>query len=546
MPSHLRPISGLRPVELLGLAIFALACRLLLFNGLYGSDDITYYARALDVARGLWTSAKYNGALRYGFNAPEGLAMALFGHSQAVANLWPLLCSLTEVLAVAVFGAALGGRRTGLIAGILLATAPLHIAVATRIHADPVVSALLTVGVVLLYFGWLTRRTRLLLLAGVMLGGVYWAKELAAVTYFGLLPLLWFFRGRWRDVFVVLAGLASMLLLNGLMMWAIAGDPLHQVRVTLSAMQHNFIDARNGDDSANYYLRYLVVDFRHTALLGWLGLAGLAVLFRRARRGRAGPVSVQTSTYLFLGLWLVGLLTVLSVFPVSLSPLRFTMKQSNYITLFLGPLALAAAVALTALPRRLAGAALGLAVITGLGLGALQQADYRAFTANSKAVADFAIEHPGALIVGSTNNSSLGNLWANLEAHGGPTATIASFRDAIEREPPFLSVQHGATSVYAVLDPQTMNWFAGNAPVTAALPCWKPLQTLSPIDLGIGNALAGLMAASLHYLAGSRAATLASRFDLLARPAAPQVFVVPGADVWCGTVPIGDAGGHKP
>ena len=59
----------------------ALLVRLITFNGAFGSDDLTYFARAAELARGEWTSSSYNGALRYGFNLPAAGFMALFGES---------------------------------------------------------------------------------------------------------------------------------------------------------------------------------------------------------------------------------------------------------------------------------------------------------------------------------------------------------------------------------------------------------------------------------------------------------------------------------
>lgn len=180
-------------LDLTLILLLALVVRLVTYNGAFGSDDLTYFQRAAELARGEWTSANYNGALRYGFNLPAAGFIALFGESLFVANLWPLACSLIEISAVYMFASAVMNRRAGAYAALLLASAPLHIAVATRIHADPVVSMFVTVGYVLLYFGALRRRPMLLFAAGLSIGCIFWTKELAAVTWFAFLPMLWFF-----------------------------------------------------------------------------------------------------------------------------------------------------------------------------------------------------------------------------------------------------------------------------------------------------------------------------------------------------------------
>lgn len=511
------------PRDLALVLLLALLVRLVVYNGAFGSDDLTYFDRAASLARGEWTSANYNGALRYGFNLPAAGFMALFGQTLFAANLWPLLCSLIEIGAVFVFASAVMNRRAGVFAALLLASAPLHIAVATRIHADPVVAMFVTVAFVLLYFGALHRRPGLLFAAGLSIGGIFWAKELAAVTWFAFLPMLWFFRGQWRNCLYVIAGTVVMLLLHGALMIAIAGDPLHLVNVVLGALKRSFIDGAQGEDGAAYYLRYLFVDPRHVGALAVFALASVFLVPRWLKQA-----GLPRTGFVFALTWCIALLVVLSVFPVSLSPLRFTMKQSNYITLFLAPIALLAGMGIAALPRVMGTIALALCVLLGLLLGALQQADYRAFTANTKSVAEFALQHPRAVIVGSTNNSSLGSLWAKLQQPGTPGAAIVSFREVSEGDDTAQSHLRQAEAIFAVLDRQTMNWSAGKAPVTRPLPCWQHVQALEPAGLGAGNQLAAW--ASAAFAPVKSASNALAR---LARPEPAHVYRVEGRDVLC-------------
>lgn len=525
-PSESRAIPGRStPVvlDLLLILLIALAVRILFFNGAFGSDDLTYYQRAVELAHGEWTSADYNGALRYGFNLPAAGFIALFGESLFAANLWPLTCSLIEIGAVYMFANAAMGRRAGIFAALLLASAPLHIAVATRIHADPVVSMFITLGFVLLYFGAMRRQTSLLFAAGLSIGGIFWTKELAAVTWFAFLPMLWLFRGQWRNCLYIIAGAVLMMLLHGLLMLIIAGDPLHLVKVVSGAVQHNFVDGGQGEDSPIYYLRYLFGDLRHTGALGFFAFASLLALPRAMKQN----TQLRTG-YSYVLIWWIGLLLVLSVFPVSLSPLRFPMKQSNYISLFLAPTTLLAGFAIAALPRTLGHLALALCLALGLLLGALQQADYRMFTANSKALSSFAVQHPRAIIVGTTNNSSLGNLWARLVSPGSPRAVILSFRDLNEEDGATHQKLSEADAIFAVLDQQTMNWFAGKTRVTSPLPCWEYEQTLEPTDLGPGNKLAELASSVFGKIK-----PLADAMNRLGRPQRADIYRVNGHDVLC-------------
>ena len=513
---------------LLGLALLL---RLVFFNGVFGSDDGVYFWRALNVARGEWTSSNYNGALRYGFNLPAGALVAVFGASPFAANLWPLLCSLGEIALVYLAAVELWGRRAGVCAALVLSSMPLHIAVATRLHADPVVSMFVTLGFVLFLFACRRRRAGLFFCCGLAIGGVFWAKELAAITWFAFLflPLvgrrLPMIGRRWDPLWwYVIAGATLMLLLNFLLMQAITGDPLHLVKVVLGALSRNFIDGGQGEDAANYYLRYLFFDMRHTWIAAVLACAGIAVLYRRqAADGR------QADGF-YVVVWLLGLLAVLSVFPVSLWPLRLTMKQSNYLTLFIAPLALLAGYFIASLPRRAAATMLALAVAGGTLLGVLQQADYRVFTANSKSATVFAHAHPTAVVVGSTNNSNMSYYYDKTPPH------VLSFSEVLAQPRLVAPADGSRDGLYAVFDAQTIDWMPREARLTAPLPCWTKQQRLQPEGLGLGNALAGWAATAAAGLP-EPLGRLSPPLQRLARPRPADVYRVEGPDLWCGTRP---------
>jgi len=146
--------SPFRPIDwavLWSLIALAALWRIAVFNGPLGSDDVVYFGRALDVSEGIWSSANYNGALRYGFNIPAGLMLALFGRGEFQLNLWPLLCSVAEIGAVWWFCRKNFGVTVALFAAFLLLLAPVHVATATRLHADAVANFFLTLAFILFF-----------------------------------------------------------------------------------------------------------------------------------------------------------------------------------------------------------------------------------------------------------------------------------------------------------------------------------------------------------------------------------------------------------
>src|SRR5204863_6272166 len=83
--------------------VLAIAARLLFFTGFFGSDEVTYTKVALNIANGVWRVSDYIGSLRYGANLPSAFFLSVLGPSEFSANLWPLLCSVGEVVLVFVF-----------------------------------------------------------------------------------------------------------------------------------------------------------------------------------------------------------------------------------------------------------------------------------------------------------------------------------------------------------------------------------------------------------------------------------------------------------
>lgn len=506
--------------------LLSIILRLAFFNGLFGSDDFVYLNRAVQISEGIWTSANYNGSLRYGFNIPAGFFIFVFGKNIFSVNLWPLLCSFAEVASIYLFASYIWGRRAALYAGLVLAFMPLHVAVATRIHADPIVSCSLTFSFILFYLAEQRRAPWLYFLTGIAMGFVFWTKELAIITLFPFIiyPLLWRkFDARW--IYLISGGL-FMLLAHLVLMTLISGDPFHLFRVISYQLSHEIIHKGYGDGSAWYYFRYLFLDIKHTWLAGFFAVA--AILFTVLARFRSQNIPIGTTYVIF---WLVSLIGFLSFMPISLSPLRFAMKQSNYISLFLAPLALLSGYIIAKLPSRPVG--FGLLFITlagGLLLAGMEQQAYRVFTSNSKAAVKFEKTHPGETIVGSINNSNIANEYAILESDNDLSNRFEFFGDI---PGPTKSSKTPFKTGYAVFDPETMLW--GSKPINLESPpkCWKEVMPLTPIGFGFGKELLKILQAVTKFLPEKIVQHIDPTIVQLLQPKLATIYKVNMSDLWC-------------
>lgn len=475
-----------------GVLAYAVMLRLALFNGFFGSDDIVYLARSIQIADGVWSSANYNGSLRYGYNIPAALFIYVFGLNVFTANAWTLFCSVAEVGVVYAFAARYLDRRSAVFAALILASLPLHIALGTRIHADAVLALFLTLAFVLFHVAEETHRIRYYVLTGLSLGMVFWTKELAAVTLLAFVtyPLL---AGRLkREWLYVVAGGLVMLIGHLVLMQSIAGNPLHLVATVTSQLQDG-VSSEGYTDSPAYYFSYLFVDIRHTWMVAFLALFAIGVMIRRVRREPVGDVLIYCTW------WLVALLVVMSFTPVSLDPLRFAMKQSNYLNLFMAPLALLGGAFLARLKHRVtAHALLALTLAGGIALGALAQHAYRTFTANSRAAVDFVKSHRADWILGTTNNRNMLRAAALLE-RTPELETRFGLLDLVWTDPARAQWPDGsAGDGYVIFDRETLDWARKGDGPDAPPACWHAVAQLVPASGGAGHTL---LQTALHVTA---------------------------------------------
>lgn len=474
---------------LCGLLLFAAALRLAFFNGFFGSDDLVYLTRSLQIAEGTWSSANYNGSLRYGYNIPAALFIYVFGLNMFTANAWTLFCSLAEVGVVYLFAARFLDRRTALFAALVLASMPLHMALGTRIHADAVLGLFLTLSFVLFYAAEQSVSRRLYFATGLSLGMIFWVKELGVITLLALItyPIV---AGRIKREWVWVIGGGLVMLVGHLaLMYAIAGDPFHLIK-TVTSQVENGLTQDAYDDSAGYYFRYLFLDIRHTWIAPFMAVLAFAAL----RFGAKQQSHSDALTY--VAWWLIALLVVLSFTPVSLDPLRLTMKQSNYLNLFMTPIALLSGALLARMQARaLRNVVVSVTVVGGIALGAIAQHAYQTFTANSKAAVAFIKAHPDDWIVGSTNNKNMARVSAILERDPGLDRRFGDLNRDLTAAPLGNSELTRKPEGYAIIDLETLHWGS-----TASIPerppeCWKPVIQLAPENHDLGY---WLLRAGLH------------------------------------------------
>ncbi len=506
----------------------ALLMRTIFFTGFFGSDEVTYTSRAMEITNGNWTSSDYIGATRFGINIPAAFFLWLFGPSEVSANLWSLVCSLGEVALVFVCAYAIWNLRAAIFASLVLALLPLHVHFGGRLDADAPLAFFVTLSFVSFFFAEKKESNASYVLAGVSAGFVFWIKEsvtIFAATFFFYAIIMRVFKVRWW--LVIFSGFI-VVSLNSLLFWILDGDPLHIFKIIFSTTQDKYVGSnRAWIDSPGYYFRYLFLDGRHTWMAPFLTLGGIWLWFRQVRHGRQKVLDTE-----FVVVWAVGLFVVFTFMVISISPLKFIPKQTNYMLIFMAPFAMLAGYFLSSLKGLTLRLTVVALVLGSFVLSGLEQQAIRVFVSNTKAAVAFAQRHADVPIFGSEHNVR-GAIFSGMiqgdDMLRRAIKPLSELSSAVTARLPEIKTEGNAAplAAYVILDRETMNWGPGRVRIDSIPPCWQVVERLDPRGFGFGERILTAIKMALEWIPGSIGEKLGTYTDSLLRPKPADVYAIP-------------------
>jgi hypothetical protein len=217
------------------------------------------------------------------------------------------------------------------------------------------------------------------------------------------------------------------------------------------------------------------------------------------------------------------MLLILSLLVVSFSPLTLIPKQTNYMLMFVAPLALMAGYLMAQTRDRWQAVSVVAVVVPAIVLSLLLQANIAVFTANSKATAQFALENSGATVYANTNGYRLGQFHALVH----PDALPLRIRALEEWNKTIAGASGLPGERYAIVDTQT-HWWGSREPFRELKDrpsCWVVHSTLVPVVQGVGPRLVQVLADLASAVPWG--SVLHARLSQLAAPRPAYVFKIP-------------------
>ena len=503
--------------QLLAVAVFACLIRVFFFPRSLGSDEIVYLTHAYHLLQGDYLHTSYIGGMRDGINAFLAASLWLFGKGVAGASGLFFACSLGQVILAYCFAHHLWGPQAALWAGLAMASLPIEVSQAGNLNPDPYLGLVIASSIITFYFAERDNRPVLYLFAGLLAGWVYWIKQVVVLYGFVFVFFVLANRRRRKGWLWFVFG-ATLLLIAQLVLFKFEyGDAFYFFEVNYKYILETHIYGSDTDTSLWRYFTLLFVDIYHTGVLGWLALAACLLAFRRS-----GHSGLQ-----FVLIWCLGLIFIFSAFPISLWPPKFIAKQSNYLDIFMMPLALLTGWFLAQQRRGVTLVLGGAMVACGILLSAMEQQVARVVTVNGRAAAEFADAHAGVPVFGPLTAQRQSMLERLLRGSLDTSGDIRPWADLSG-----LSLGEGSAGdvvAYLVDDPQMRIWpdAAEEAPLSGTLRrCLVPLGPLEQGDLGLGRSVVTALRDILSVLPAPYAAAALRATNSVWQVAPAQVYLV--------------------
>jgi hypothetical protein len=368
----------------------ALALRLGMLTGFYGSDDFVYADAVSNLLRGNWHPFGYIGSVRYGFNLPVAFSIWLFGASEYGYTVYPLVCSLANIYLIWRLGTLLFNANVGFYAAFFMAFCPLDVIWSGRIQPDAPLMMWMTASVLCFIKAGgakdnYVKAMNQYFVGGLCLGIAYTTKNAALflIPLFAYISL--FGQSKLRYCVAFALGFLVILGCETSFFWSQTGNPFYTFALQAEFNRRVVDSGVEFTTSVLAYPYWAFVTLQHSGLMFYFAL-GSCILYTIRGEWKVKAVSPNL---LLVSVWFVSLFSLLTFYVMSWNPVTLIWKQPNYMLMFMPAVALLVGFFIQVLNRHGRAIALAVFALSSIFFGVVEHEVLAAESYNARATAQF-------------------------------------------------------------------------------------------------------------------------------------------------------------
>jgi len=389
--------------------IFAVAIllRIGLSSGIEGSDDVVYLTQAYKIATGEYEIPIYIAHLRIATIFPIALIFKIFGPNSFTIYLWSLIASLINIIIIYKISHLLFDEKTAILSAICAVFYPLDIHMAGQALVETSLALMLSVSVLFYLKGFKSKdpnkSSTYNIICGIFIG-------LAALNKHPAIFIILFFvihiiinKHSFFNLFYILLGGFMIFLIENIYWYFISGDPLFLYHMYLEVIVVNRqLTIQGGNLPLTYYLYYTLISIQHVGLYYYLSLFGLTYIFLKKS-------NIDTNNFTgvkFLLMWGLSLMFIMTFLPISIRPLLFIHKQTNYMMMFSMPFVILGGYSLSLIKKRAIQYAVIIILCSMSVFSAyIQRNTVKSHGYNTEAALKYIVKYPGTLLLTGEYNT---------------------------------------------------------------------------------------------------------------------------------------------
>ncbi|GEM_PF-2969010 len=224
-------------IVLLLIILFGLAIRIAVFSGITGGDDMIYSYHIHKFHTGDFEPGATHWSLRLGFILPSLLFTYLFGFNEIALTLFPLICSLINIILIYAFARLFFFERTALLAAFFLSFFPMDVFLAGMVFIDTPLALMMDAAIFYFIKGEREDKTAYYLLSGICVGWAWLIKESGAYIFLFYLTYLTMEKKLRLKYAVVVLAFLSVISIEGGYYYIKTGNPFY--RLSVAQKTHN-------------------------------------------------------------------------------------------------------------------------------------------------------------------------------------------------------------------------------------------------------------------------------------------------------------------